>query len=74
MPSKCECENLLVPVTLSSTHAAYGSIRMEPVFMILGQSAGAAASMAIDIAAAVQDIPYNKLRERLLASGQKLQN
>ena len=74
VPSKRECENLLVPVTLSCTHAAYGSIRMEPVFMILGQSAGAAASIAIDSAAAVQDIPYNKLRERLLASGQKLQN
>ncbi|KLU07610.1 putative xanthan lyase [Rhodopirellula islandica] len=74
VPSKRECENLLVPVTLSSTHAAYGSIRMEPVFMILGQSAGAAASIAIDSAVAVQDIPYNKLRERLLASGQKLQN
>lgn len=74
VPSKRECENLLVPVTLSSTHAAYGSIRMEPVFMILGQSAGAAASIAIDIEAAVQDIPYNKLQERLLASGQKLQN
>ena len=74
VPSRRECENLLVPVTLSSTHAAYGSIRMEPVFMILGQSAGAAASMAIDAEAAVQDILYNKLREQLLASGQKLQN
>ncbi|WP_186776532.1 FAD-dependent oxidoreductase [Rubripirellula reticaptiva] len=74
VPSRRECENLLVPVTLSSTHAAYGSIRMEPVFMILGQSAGAAASKAIDAKATVQDMPYNKLREQLLASGQKLQN
>ncbi|TWT65983.1 FAD-dependent oxidoreductase [Allorhodopirellula solitaria] len=74
VPSRRECENLLVPVTLSSTHAAYGSIRMEPVFMILGQSAGVAASMAIDAKATVQDVQYDKLREQLLAISQKLQN
>ena len=69
-PKKGECENLLVPVCLSSSHIAFGSIRMEPVFMILGQSAAAAAGMAIDSALAVQDVPYSALRERLLERGQ----
>jgi len=74
VPKRSECENLLVPVCLSATHAAYGSIRMEPVFMILGQSAGTAACIAIDDRTAVQDVPYPKLRERLLADGQTLSN
>ena len=52
---------------------AYGSIRMEPVFMILGQSAATAAAMAIDAKIAVQDVPYAQLKERLLADGQILQ-
>ena len=72
VPKKAECDNLLVPVCLSSSHIAYGSIRMEPVFMILGQSAATAASMAIDGDLAVQDVPYNQLRERLLEDGQVL--
>jgi hypothetical protein len=71
-PKKAQCENLLVPVCLSSTHIAFGSIRMEPVFMILGQSAATAAAFAIDANQAVQDVPYAKLRERLLADGQVL--
>jgi hypothetical protein len=65
--------NLLVPVCVSSSHIAYGSIRMEPVFMILGQSAATAAVMAIDSKLAVQEVPYAKLRERLLADGQVLE-
>jgi len=65
-------ENLLVPVCLSSTHVACGSIRMEPVFMILGQSAGTAAVLAIDAGVPVQKLDYAKLRERLLADGQLL--
>lgn len=73
VPKKGETENLLVPVCLSSTHIAYGSIRMEPVFMILGQSAATAAVMAIDAGIAVQDVPYDKLRARLLADGQVLE-
>ena len=72
VPKKAECENLLVPICVSSTHIAYGSIRMEPVFMILGQSAATAAVMAIDSKIAVQDVPYAALRTRLLADGQVL--
>ena len=71
-PQPDECENLLVPVCLSSSHIAYGSIRMEPVFMILGQSAGAAAVHAIEEDAPVQEIDYERLRERLLEDGQVL--
>lgn len=73
VPKKGQVANLLVPVAVSSSHIAYGSIRMEPVFMILGQSAATAAVMAIDGNLAVQDVPYDKLRERLLADGQVLE-
>lgn len=73
VPKKGQADNLFVPVCLSSSHIAYGSIRMEPVFMILGQSAATAAVMAIDGAMAVQDVPYTKLRDRLLADGQVLE-
>lgn len=72
VPAKKECENLLVPVCLSASHVAYGSIRMEPVFMILGQSAGTAASLAIDESIAVQDLDYQRLKGRLLADKQRL--
>jgi len=72
IPKKEECENLLVPVAVSSSHIAFGSIRMEPVFMILGQSAGTAAGLAIDDNAAVQDVDYDKLRKRLIADKQRL--
>ncbi|PQO34040.1 FAD-dependent oxidoreductase [Blastopirellula marina] len=71
-PKKEECTNLLVPVCVSSSHIAYGSIRMEPVFMILGQSAATAAVMAIDKNIAVQDVDYTELEDRLLADGQVL--
>ncbi len=57
---------------LSSSHIAYGSIRMEPVFVILGQSAGTAAALAIDDNCAVQKLDCTKLRERLLADKQIL--
>jgi FAD dependent oxidoreductase len=69
-PKKGQADNLLVPVCVSVSHIAFGSIRMEPVFMILGQSAATAAALAIDVGAAVQDVPYAKLRERLLKDGQ----
>jgi hypothetical protein len=73
VPKRGQCENLLVPVCLSSSHIAFGSIRMEPVFMILGQSAATAAVLAIDGRRAVQDVPYAVLRERLVADGQVLE-
>ncbi|NBP81375.1 FAD-dependent oxidoreductase, partial [bacterium] len=72
VPREEECANLLVPVCLSSSHVAYGSIRMEPVFMILGQSAGAAAALAITENQAVQAISYATLRELLTTHGQRL--
>jgi hypothetical protein len=72
VPQRGQCDNLLVPVCVSASHIAFGSIRMEPVFMILGQSAATAAVLAIDAGQAVQDVPYARLRERLLADGQVL--
>ena len=74
VPKKEQCENLLVPVCVSSSHIAFGSIRMEPVFMILGQSAATAACLAIDERIAVQDVEYEKLKSRLLADGQVLEH
>jgi len=73
VPKKGQADNLLVPVCVSSSHIAFGSIRMEPVFMILGQTAATAAALAIDGNTSVQDVPYTKLRERLLADGQILE-
>lgn len=72
-PQRSEVTNLLVPVALSASHIAFGSIRMEPVYMVLGQAAAVAASMAIDAAAAVQEIDVaelqRQLRENPLADG-----
>lgn len=73
VPKRSECKNLLVPVCLSASHIAFGSIRMEPVFMVLGQSAATAAAHAIDQSVAVQDIDYAKLRVRLLNDKQVLE-
>jgi len=72
VPKKSECSNLLVPVCLSASHIAFGSIRMEPVYMILGQSAGLAASVAIDSEVAVQEVDYATLKKLLEDRGQKL--
>jgi hypothetical protein len=72
IPRQADCKNLLVPVCLSCTHIAYGSVRMEPVFMILGQSAAAAAVQAIDAKKAVQDISYEQLKAQLLKDKQRL--
>ncbi len=72
VPKEKECENLLVPICLSASHIAYGSIRMEPVFMVLGQSAATAACQAIDAGVPVQKVDYTKLKERLLADKQVL--
>ncbi len=72
VPKKEECTNLLVPVCVSSSHIAFGSIRMEPVFMILGQSSAAAAILAIDNNVAVQDVDYEMLKNTLEQKGQVL--
>ena len=71
-PKAEQASNLVVPVAVSSSHIAFGSIRMEPVFMVLGQSAGALAVLAIDQGSAVQDVPYDRLKERLEKAGQVL--
>ena len=73
LPKRAQCENLVVPVCVSSSHIAFGSIRMEPVFMILGQSAATAAVLAIEKNIAVQDIPYSELRTKLVTDGQILE-
>ena len=72
VPKQAECENPCVPVCLSATHIAYGSIRMEPVFMIMGQSSATAACMAIDANVPVQKVGYAALREQSLEDGQVL--
>ena len=71
-PKAGQCTNLLVPVCASCSHIAYGSVRMEPVFMVLGQSAATAACLAIDDQVDVQQVDYPKLRRRLLADRQVL--
>ena len=72
IPKASEATNLLVPVAVSSSHISYGSIRMEPVFMILGQSAATAAALALDEGIDVQEVPYADLEARLLEDGQVL--
>ena len=73
VPKPGQGDNLVVPVCVSSSHIAFGSIRMEPVFMILGQSAATAAVLAIEAGTAVQKVEYASLRERLLKDGQVLE-
>ena len=73
VPKETECANLIVPVCLSATHIAYGSIRMEPVFMVLGQTAATAASLAIDGFGSVQQVDVRELQQRLKADGQVLE-
>lgn len=73
MPKKAEIENLVVPVCISSSHIAFGSIRMEPVFMILGESTAIIASIAIQNKSSVQDITYAQLQPKLLIAGQILE-
>ena len=73
VPPKKSSRNLLVPVCLSASHIAYGSIRMEPVFMVLGQSAATAAALAIEQSSAVQEVDYPALREKLLKDKQVLE-
>jgi len=72
LPKREECTNLLVPVCVSSSHIAFGSIRMEPVFMTLGQSAATAAVLAMEKDRPVQELSYRELQDKLLADGQIL--
>lgn len=72
IPARGECTNLLVPFCLSASHIAFGSIRMEPVFMVLAESCVHAAYLALRGDRAVQDIPYEELNSSLLRAGQKL--
>jgi hypothetical protein len=68
-PQATECENLLVTCCISASHVAYGSIRMEPVFMMLGQAAATAACVALNEDVPVQDVSYNQLRPQLEEDG-----
>ncbi|QDT42345.1 Xanthan lyase precursor [Gimesia alba] len=72
VPKASECDNLLVTFAISASHVAFGSTRMEPVLMILSQSAATAASQAIDAGCKIQDVNYQRLRTKLLADGQLL--
>ena len=72
VPTKGECDNLIVPVCVSASHIAFTSLRMEPVWMILGESAGVAAAIAVDDGISVQDVSYETLRPKLDELGQKL--
>ncbi|MFA5820494.1 MAG: FAD-dependent oxidoreductase, partial [Bacteroidales bacterium] len=73
MPKREECRNLLVALCVSSSHIAFGSIRMEPVFMILGQSAGTVAAMAIEKRKSIYDLSYDEIHAKLIADGQVLE-
>lgn len=72
LPKQEECRNLLVSAAVSSSHIAFGSIRMEPVFMILGQSAGTLAGMAINEDQEIHEVDYDSLKNKLLKDGQVL--
>ena len=72
VPDAKQCENLLVPVCLSASHIAYGSVRMEPVFMLIGESVAHAADLALQKKSSVQDVEYAALKQRLLDAGQVL--
>ena len=74
LPKESECTNLIVPVCVSSSHIAFGSIRMEPVFMILGESAAQIADLSIKNKTSVQNVNYSELKNKLEEAGQILQN
>jgi hypothetical protein len=73
LPKETECRNLSVPICVSATHAAYGSIRMEPVFMILGQSAAIAAAIAIRRGKSLHSVDYKELLPLLVKAEQRLE-
>ncbi len=73
VPARGQCENLIVPICFSASHIAYGSARMEPVFMVLGESAALAISLALRLGCPVQDVPYHQLRPMLEKAEQVLE-
>ena len=73
VPKVAECSNLIVPVCFSASYIAYASARMEPVFCVLGESAGVAAVQALRDSIAVQQIDITRLQHRLRARGQILE-
>ena len=73
IPKGDECSNLLIPVCVSCSHIAFGSIRMEPVFMILGQSAGTVASLALKSKKNIHDLTYDEIKKQLISDGQILE-
>jgi len=73
LPKQEECTNLLVTVAISSSHIAFGSIRMEPVFMILGQSAGTIAGLAIEKNIGIHNLSYDVIKAKLIEDGQVLE-
>jgi hypothetical protein len=73
VPRRSECENLFVCFALSASHTAFSSLRMEPVFMVVSQSAATAACLAMDDRVPVQALSYPRLRQQLLADGQVLE-
>ena len=73
IPKRDECSNLLIPVCVSCSHIAFGSIRMEPVFMILGQSAGTVASLALKNKKNIHDLTYDEIKTQLISDGQILE-
>ena len=72
LPKEIECKNLIVPVAVSSSHIAFGSIRMEPVFMILGQSAGIISALSLDEGRDIHELDYEDIEAKLLEVGQIL--
>jgi len=73
LPKQDQCDNLLVPVALSCTHVGISSLRIEGAWMVIGQGAGVAAALAAIDKVAVQELEYEKLRERLLGQQQVLE-
>lgn len=71
-PQREDCDNLLVPVCLSASHVAFGSVRTEPTLMALGHAAGIAAAQSARRGVAVQDVDVGELQQALRAGGQVL--